>query len=108
MVSGSELPPGIQALRFARATGGRNIATVVASQILCGPIDAAFANGELAHSDESDDDYTAGGAHPGCAVVPAALALGEQSASADAFRGRAVTLGYDVGMRAYKTLTAGC
>jgi 2-methylcitrate dehydratase PrpD len=107
MVSGSELPPGIQALRFARATGGRNIATVVASQILCGPIDAAFANGELAHSDESDDDYTAGGAHPGCAVVPAALALGEQSGISGTHFVRAVTLGYDIGMRAYKTLDRG-
>jgi 2-methylcitrate dehydratase PrpD len=107
MVSGSELPPGQQAIRFARATGGRNIATVVASQILCGPIDAAFANGELAHSDESDDDYTAGGAHPGCAVVPAALALGEQVGISGMHFVRAVTLGYDIGMRAYKTLDRG-
>src|SRR6266481_2484452 len=66
--------------------------------------DAAIANGELAHSDESDDDYTAGGAHPGCAVVPAALALAEQSGIGGMHFVRAVTLGYDVGMRTYKTL----
>jgi len=71
MVSGSELPPGRMAIQFARAYGGARIATVVASQIMCGPIEAAFANGELAHSDETDDDFTTGGAHPGCAVVPA-------------------------------------
>ncbi|HEY1950422.1 MAG TPA: MmgE/PrpD family protein, partial [Bryobacteraceae bacterium] len=79
MVSGSELPPGRDAIQFARTYGGgQKVATVVASKIVCGPIDAAFANGELAHADESDDDYTSGGAHPGCAVVPAALAMGEQ------------------------------
>jgi 2-methylcitrate dehydratase PrpD len=107
MVSGSELPPGRGAIRFARAVGGQKIATVVASQVLCGAIDAAFANGELAHSDESDDDYTAGGAHPGCAIVPAALALGEQFGISGMHFVRAVTLGYDVGMRAYKTLDRG-
>src|SRR6266849_2193012 len=107
MVSGSELPPGRAAIRFARATGGQKIATVVASQVLCGAIDAAFANGELAHSDESDDDYTAGGAHPGCAIVPATLALGEQLGISGMQFVRAVTLGYDIGMRAYKTLDRG-
>src|SRR6202051_1580279 len=108
MVSGSELPPGHDAIQFARTYGGgQKVATVVASKILCGPIDAAFANGELAHADESDDDYTAGGAHPGCAVVPAALALGEEFQISGAHFLRAVTLGYDIGMRAYKTLKGG-
>jgi 2-methylcitrate dehydratase PrpD len=108
MVSGSELPPGHDAIQFARTYGGgQKVATVVASKILCGPIDAAFANGELAHADESDDDYTAGGAHPGCAVVPAALALGEQFQVSGTHFLRAVTLGYDIGMRAYKTLKGG-
>ncbi len=107
MVSGSQLPPGKLAIRFAQATGGQKIATVVASQVLCSATDAAFANGELAHSDESDDDYTAGGAHPGCAAVPAALALAEQAGTSGMHFVRAVTLGYDIGMRAYKTLDRG-
>ena len=108
MVSGSELPPGRDAIQFARTYGGgQKIATVVASKTLCGPMDAAFANGELAHADESDDDYTSGGAHPGCAVVPATLALGEQFEISGTHFLRAVTLGYDIGMRAYKTLKGG-
>jgi hypothetical protein len=60
MISGSELPPGRQALRFARAYSGGRIATVVASDILAGPIEAAMANGALAQSDETDDNYSAG------------------------------------------------
>ena len=42
MISGSKLPPGRGALDFARSYGGPNIATVVASKIVCGPIEAAF------------------------------------------------------------------
>jgi 2-methylcitrate dehydratase PrpD len=107
MVSGSELPPGRLAIEFASSYGGEKIATVVAAQVVCGPIEAAFANGELAHSDESDDDFTTGGAHPGCAVVPAALALGEQFGISGMRFLRAVALGYDIAMRAMKTVGPG-
>jgi 2-methylcitrate dehydratase PrpD len=107
MVSGSDLPPGRMAIQFARAYGGEKIATVVASPILCGPLEAALANGELAHSDETDDDFTTGGAHPGCAVVPAALAVGEQFGISGTHFLRAVALGYDVAMRAMRTVGPG-
>src|SRR5712675_2281900 len=107
MVSGADLPPGRLAIQFARSYGGEKISAVVASNILCGPIEAAFANGVLAHSDESDDDYTTGGAHPGCAVVPAALATGEQFQISGTHFLRAVTLGYDIGMRSFKALKGG-
>jgi 2-methylcitrate dehydratase PrpD len=39
-------------------------------------IDAAFLGGTGAHGIELDDGHTKGSAHPGCAVVPASLALG--------------------------------
>jgi 2-methylcitrate dehydratase PrpD len=104
MISGSELPPGRHALQFARAVGGENIATIAASDMLRGPIEAAIVNGALAQADETDDNYNAGGAHPGCAVVPAALAMGEFLRIDGASFVRAVTLGYDVGMRAMKTV----
>jgi 2-methylcitrate dehydratase PrpD len=107
MISGSELPPGRQALRFARAYSGAQTATIVASDILGGPIEAAIVNGALAQSDETDDNYSAGGAHPGCAVVPSALALGEAFGIDGTHFLRAVTLGYDVGMRAMKTVLSG-
>jgi 2-methylcitrate dehydratase PrpD len=106
MISGSELPPGRQALQFAHAVGGAKTATIVASHILSGPIEAAIVNGALAQADETDDNYNTGGAHPGCAVVPAALAMGEQQGIDGAHFLRAVTLGYDIGMRAMKTVLA--
>jgi 2-methylcitrate dehydratase PrpD len=106
MISGSELAPGRRALRFARAAGGEKIATIVASDLLSGPIEAAIVNGTLAQADETDDNYSAGGAHPGCAVVPAALAMGELLGIDGTRFLRAVTLGYDIGMRAMKTVLA--
>src|SRR5437868_8255142 len=78
MISGAGLPPGRFAIQFARAYKGEKIATVAASNVLCGPIEAALANGMLAHSDETDDTHSFSQSHPGCSVVPAALALGEQ------------------------------
>ena len=107
MVSGSELPPGHQALKYALACGGKKIATVVASKIVIGPIEAALINGMLAHSDETDDSHAPSQSHPGCAVVPAALAAGEQfHVSGNRFL-RCVALGYDVGTRVTMTLGAG-
>jgi 2-methylcitrate dehydratase PrpD len=99
MISGSELPPGRAALRFAGAYLGENDATIVASKLLCGPIEAALVNGVLAHSDETDDSHGPSRAHPGAAVIPAALAMGEHSGIDGAHFLRAVVLGYDVGTR---------
>ncbi|HZM43704.1 MAG TPA: MmgE/PrpD family protein [Burkholderiales bacterium] len=107
MVSGADLVPGRHALRFAREYGGEKIATVVASDALMGPIEAAMVNGVLANADETDDNYSTGGAHPGCAVVPAALAIGEKYGIAGAQFIRAVALGYDVGLRAFKLVAKG-
>jgi 2-methylcitrate dehydratase PrpD len=99
MISGSELDPGKAALRFARAYPGERVATVVASSMVCGPIEAAFVNGMLAHSDETDDSHNLSHSHPGCAVVPAALAAGENFSISGTQMLRAVALGYDIGTR---------
>ena len=104
MISGSGLPPGRAAIEFARGYGGKEVATVVASNIVCGPIEAAFANGVLAHSDETDDSHGPSRSHPGVSVVPAAFAAGEQYAIDGAHFIRAVTLGYDIGSRITMTM----
>jgi len=104
MISGSELTPGRAALQFAEGYGGKQVATVVASKIVCGPIEAALTNGMLAHADETDDSHPPSQSHPGCAVVPAALAVGERFEISGAHFLRAVALGYDVGPRVTMTL----
>jgi 2-methylcitrate dehydratase PrpD len=99
MISGADLPPGRAAIRFAKAYGGDKVSTVVASNILCGAIEAALTNGTLAHSDETDDSHAPSQSHPGCAVVPAALATAEQFGGDGVQFVRAVALGYDIGTR---------
>jgi 2-methylcitrate dehydratase PrpD len=104
MVSGSKLLPGHRALQFAQSYGGKEISTVVASNIVCGPVEAALTNGMLAHADETDDSHSPSQSHPGCAVIPAALAVGEEFQVSGTHFLRAVALGYDVGTRVTMTL----
>jgi len=104
MISGSELAPGKFAINFARAYKGDRVATVAGSNVLCGPIEAALANGMLAHSDETDDTHPPSQSHPGCGTVSAALAAGERFNISGRQFLRAVTLGYDIGPRVTATL----
>jgi 2-methylcitrate dehydratase PrpD len=99
MISGSELPPGQAAFRFVRMFGGKGSATVVGSDLTAMPVEAALANGVLAQADETDDSHSPSRSHPGCAVVPASLATGEEFGIDGARFLRAVTLGYDIGTR---------
>jgi 2-methylcitrate dehydratase PrpD len=100
MISGSELPPGQAAQRYVREhSGGGGTITVVGSALTAPPIDAALANGVMAHADETDDSHNESRSHPGCAVVPAALAVGEAYGVDGTVLLRAVTLGYDIGTR---------
>ncbi len=104
MVSGSQLKPGRLAISYATQLGGPPEAQVVASRIRVSAVNAALANGMLAHSDETDDSHSTGGIHPGCAIVPAALAMAERENSSGKDFLRAVVLGYDMGCRTTKAL----
>ena len=100
MISGSELPPGQAAQRYVREhSGSGGTITVVGSALTAPPIDAALANGVMTHADETDDSHNESRSHPGCAVVPAALAAGEAYEIDGTVLLRAVTLGYDIGTR---------
>lgn len=102
MVSGAQLPPGRRALSYVSDTadgpsvlvGGRRSA----------PVEAALANGMSAHADETDDSHARSISHPGCAVVPAALAVGDLKRSSGTQVLRAVAAGYDVGTRVVLSL----
>ena len=65
MISGSELPPGQAAQRHIREHSGTGTVTVVGTAITAPPIDAALANGVMAHSDETDDSHNESRSHPG-------------------------------------------
>lgn len=104
MISGSELLPGQAAQRYIGSHAGKGSATIVGTPLTAGPIDAALANGVMAHADETDDSHNASRSHPGCSIVPAALAAGEEFGVDGVRFLRAVTLGYDVGTRVLMTM----
>ena len=96
MVSGSHLKPGEMAIRYAQAQGGVAEATVLTTDIITSAVNAALVNGMFAHADETDDFEPVTKAHPGSAVVPAALAMAEREGRSGAELLAAVALGYDV------------
>ena len=96
IVSGARLKPGDLAVRFVRQQGGTPEASVCASGLRTSAINAALANGMFAHADETDDFEPVTKAHPGSAVVPAALAVAERDDRSGAEVLRAVAVGYDV------------
>jgi 2-methylcitrate dehydratase PrpD len=106
MVSGAHLKPGEMAIRYARSQGGVAEATVVTTDIRTTAVNAALANAMFAHADETDDFHPATKAHPGCSVVPAALAMAEREGSSGSELVRAVTLGYDLCCRFLVALDA--
>src|SRR3954452_10822241 len=57
MVSAADLAPAKVAVEFARSYGGEKVATIVGSDVVCSPIEAAMVNAMLAHSDETDDSH---------------------------------------------------
>jgi 2-methylcitrate dehydratase PrpD len=106
IVSGSRLEPGKHAISYVRTLEGNREASVIGSRILTTAVNAALANGMLAHADETDDSHAPSLTHPGCGIVPAALAMAErQHRSGTALLG-AVALGYDVGCRLTQSLDA--
>src|SRR5688572_15546086 len=106
MVSGSHLKPGEMAIRYVRSQGGVAEASVLTTDIRTSAVNAALANAMFGHADETDDFHPETKAHPGCAVVPAALAMGEREGRSGTELLRAVTLGYDLACRFLMALGA--
>ncbi|HMA70017.1 MAG TPA: MmgE/PrpD family protein [Xanthobacteraceae bacterium] len=58
-------------------------------------LDAAFLGGTAAHGIELDDGYRQGSVHPGCAVVPAVLAVGYDVGASGKAVVEAMVAGYE-------------
>ncbi|BCJ91240.1 hypothetical protein IZ6_19750 [Terrihabitans soli] len=105
IVSGATLLPGQKAIEYAGLLGGKPEATVIGTNIKTSVANAALANGMLAHADETDDSHKASRSHPGCAVVPAALAIAQKNGTSGAALLRGIAVGYDVGARINRALS---
>jgi len=96
IVSGSHMKPGEMAIKFARTQGGTAEASVLTTDIQTTAINAALVNGMFGHADETDDFEPTTKAHPGCSVVPAALAMAEREGRSGTELLNGVALGYDL------------
>lgn len=100
IISGTRLRAGRRAVAFASSQVGPPQACVPGTSLRTTAIDAAFTAAMCAHADETDDSHLGGRFHPGCAVVPAALAVAEYRGRSGAELLRAIACGYDIGARA--------
>src|SRR5690348_2274167 len=107
IISGSRLKPGAFAARFVSELGGPSEAAVLGTGHVTSVINAALANGMAAHADETDDSHLKARAHLGCAVIPAAWAVGERYKKSGQAVINAVALGYDIGARSTMALGYG-
>jgi len=104
MISGARLAPGRLAIDYVRDQGGRAEACVPGSDVVTTATAAALAGGMCAHADETDDSHPASLSHPGCAVVPAALAMAERGGRSGEEMLRAIAFGYDLAARSTMAL----
>ena len=99
MISGRYLPAGKFAVSYVETLGGAEQCSVIGTGLITSAANAALANGILAHADETDDSHAPSRTHPGCAVIPAALAAAEAVRASGQRFVRAVALGYDIATR---------
>ncbi len=106
MVSGAALKPGRLAIDYVRNQGGTPEAGVPGSAVVTSAVNAALAGGITAHADETDDSHPESFSHPGCGVVPAALAMAEREGRGGTDLLRAVVFGYDLAARSTMAIGA--
>jgi 2-methylcitrate dehydratase PrpD len=104
IISGTRLRAGRRAIAFAQSQIGPAQACVPGTNLITTAIDAAFTAAMAAHADETDDSHLGGRFHPGCAIVPAAMAVAELNGQSGSALLRAIACGYDVGARATMAL----
>ena len=93
-VSGARLEAGKRAIKYVSRMGGAPQASVIGCRLRSSVIETAFANAMMAHADETDDSHAPSLTHPGCAIVPTALAAAEYFGANGSTVLRAVATGY--------------
>ena len=95
-IGSSRLPWSRKILSFTTARRVPGTSSVIANDVKMSAVDAAFVNATFGHGFEYDDAHRASASHPGCCVIPAALALGEElNATLDEVVA-AIVVGYEV------------
>jgi len=96
----SQLPEVLAIVKLLRRMGGTAECTMIGQEGLTSVVNAAMANGGMAHGDEADPVHLKSvGGHVAAGPVPAALTVGQWIGASGADVLRAVALGYEVGGR---------
>ena len=104
IICGTRLRAGQQAVSYASSYGGPSQAAIPGTMLVTDAVNAAFTCGMSAHADETDDSHLGGRFHPGCAVVPAALATAQLfTRDGRSLLGSIIT-GYEIGARSTMSL----
>jgi len=82
--------------RDAMNHGGKEESTIINYGDKIPVLSAAFVNSSFGHGFEIDDMYRRGMIHPGCVVVPTALAMGEKELISGKKFILAVAVGYEI------------
>ncbi len=100
MIACSMLPEVTALVKFVRQMGGNPDCTMIGHTGLTSVVNAALANGGMAHGDEADPVHlTSVGGHVAAGPVPTALTIGQRINASGEEVLRAVVLGYEVGGR---------
>ena len=100
MIACSALPEVVAIVKFQRQMGGSAECTMIGHAGLTSVVNAAMANGGMAHGDEVDPVHlTSVGGHVAAGPVPTALSVGQWTSASGMDVLRAVVLGYEVGGR---------
>ena len=106
MISGTALHVGEKAFKALPSFEGLPEATVFGQSKRYPSYWAAMFNAMLAHADETDDSHETSITHPGCGIVPTAMAMAQREKKGGMDFIRAVCAGYDVGPRITEALGA--
>lgn len=104
---GSSESPSSHVVRWTRALGGREEATVVGHYLKVPAVLAALCNATMAHAIEMDDAHRDGLVKAGSVLVPASLALAEANASPGRQALVGLVAGYEVMIRLGLALNPG-
>ena len=100
MIACSRLPEVESIVRFLRRMGGAAECTMIGHAGLTSVVNAAMANGGMAHGNESDPVHLKSvGGHVASGPVPTALTVGQWLGASGSDVLRAVALGYEAGGR---------
>jgi 2-methylcitrate dehydratase PrpD len=92
---GATRPAAQELTQWSRRFAGTGPCGVLGGAWRTEPSTAALVFGTAAHSYELDDTHDETASHPGCVVIPAALAVGAATGASQAELFRAVAAGYE-------------